>query len=274
MSVPLHPWDVLHDAIDGRLDATARAELQAHLDTCAECRREFDMLTRLKGHVGSAARGLDEAPADLESRLRAALDEEDRRATPTAGAALPGSGAAPRPSRRWMGWAAAAAAVLAVTIIWGSRRPADPPPVQVAADFQRFLNGALAMDATTTDVAVLQTRLNAAGLGFETRVFDFGMMNYRLTGGGRHAVGGQPSALFAYAGEGNQRLLCQMYVGQVSDLPAPDDRRTNEGIEFLVYRQGSVTVVFWQEGDVLCALAANGDVEAAIRLAFAKAVRV
>jgi hypothetical protein len=32
--------------------------------------------------------------------------------------------------------------------------------------------------------------------------------------------------------------------------------------------------VFWQEGDVLCVLVADGDTEAAIRLAYAKAVKV
>jgi hypothetical protein len=65
-----------------------------------------------------------------------------------------------------------------------------------------------------------------------------------------------------------------MYEGQVAALPPPAERRTNDGIEFLVYRDGDVTVVFWQEGEIACALAANGDPEAAVRLAFAKAVKV
>jgi hypothetical protein len=41
-----------------------------------------------------------------------------------------------------------------------------------------------------------------------------------------------------------------------------------------MYREGDVTVVFWQEGSVVCVLAANGDAGAAIKLAYAKAVRV
>jgi hypothetical protein len=65
-----------------------------------------------------------------------------------------------------------------------------------------------------------------------------------------------------------------MYQGTLAGLPPPDDRRTAKGIEFLVYRQGEVSVIFWQEGEVVCVLAANGDAEAAFALAATKAVRV
>jgi hypothetical protein len=65
-----------------------------------------------------------------------------------------------------------------------------------------------------------------------------------------------------------------MYLGAVNDLRPPVERRTNEGIEFLVYREGDGTVVFWQpaDGRVVCTLAANADPETAVRVAFAKAI--
>ena len=46
------------------------------------------------------------------------------------------------------------------------------------------------------------------------------------------------------------------------------------GIRFRIYRSGGVTLVFWQEGSVVCVLAADGDPEQAIQRAYAKAVKL
>lgn len=62
-------------------------------------------------------------------------------------------------------------------------------------------------------------------------------------------------ALIAYRAADGRVLLCQMYEGSVSDLPAPVERRTKEGITFQIYRDGEVNLIFWQEGAVVCVLA-------------------
>lgn len=270
MSAARHPEaEALHDLLDGRLSEHDRADVMAHLETCADCRRAFDALSLLKRQLGASLRAEAAIPDDLEDRLRQAFDEEDRqprRATETISPS--------RKAGRWAGWAAAAvAATIAFLLVWGPWRASPAAPAEVAQDLRRYMAGDFVLEARTADVGELQRRLDTAALGFPTRVFDFGMMAYRLEGGGVHRVTGRPSALFAYAGPEAQRLLCQMYAGTVTTLPPPAERRTHEGTDFLIYREGDVTVVFWQEGDVVCALAANGDAEAAIRLAFAKATR-
>jgi len=271
----MHPIEALHAAVNGRLGPQDQAALDAHLAVCAECRRELQAMTALARELEGSLGG-DEGPVDLEARLSSALDEEDRRqlaaARPPTATASPGHASAVR-TWRWAAAAAAIAAAVVLTILWSERRPAPSAPVQVAGDFRRFVAGELPLPSRTTEPAALERTLAAASLGFEARVFDFGMMAYQLVGGGVHRVGTAPSALFAYTGPDALRLLCQMYPGRIADLPPPDERRSNDGIEFLVYRQGEVTVVFWQEGEIICALAADGDAEAAVKLAFAKAVR-
>jgi hypothetical protein len=65
-----------------------------------------------------------------------------------------------------------------------------------------------------------------------------------------------------------------MYEGRLADLPRPDDVRERDGIRFQVYRTGELTLVFWQEGAVVCVLASDAEPEAVIQLAYGKAVKV
>lgn len=50
--------------------------------------------------------------------------------------------------------------------------------------------------------------------------------------------------------------------------------REHNGIAFQVYREGDLTLVFWQEGDVVCVLTSAAPAEDVVQLAFAKAIRV
>lgn len=264
-----HPTDLLQEVVAGRLAGDQRALVDAHLAICAQCRRELDALRWAKTQLVKAA---DETtiPDDLQVRLRRALDEEDARAgrqPATMETDRKRAGSVP-----WVRWVAAAAAI--VVSVWLGTRSSTTPVEQAINDFRQFTTGSLPLEVQTTDPQLLQSRLREANLSFAARVFDFGMMDYRLVGGGLNRVAGQPSALFAYQGPGDRALVCQMYAGSVRDLPPPTSRRSNEGVEFLVYREGDLTVVFWQEGTVVCVLVANGDSEAAIKLAFAKAERV
>ena len=253
-----HPTEALQDAIDGRLSPDERAALEQHLATCAACRRELEALRWTKARLGESARSV-EVPDDLDARVRGVLDGEDRRRFPS------------RSALRY-GIAAAAAGVF---LIWLASRFLSPAlPAQAAADFRAFASGALPLDTRTTDLRTLESRLQRANLPFPARVFDFGMMSYSLVGGGVHRFGDRRSALFAYRSADGRAVVCQMFEGDIGDLPPPAERRRNNDIEFLVYRDEGLTIVFWQEGAVMCVLVADGDPEAAVQLAFAKAVRV
>lgn len=272
MSEPLHPHEALHEAADGRLDAGARAALDEHLEGCAACRAELEAIQWTKAQV--AARAEAAVPDAFESWLQAAMASEA--AGPTAAGVSPSTRRRGRPLVSQWRWAAAAAlAALVVLAVWVLPRwpPADVPGA-VAADYRGVHAGALALGVRSADVAVIEAWFRREGLRFETRVFDLGMMQYTAVGGRIHAVNGQPSALFVYRGPAGQTLVCQMYEGRIIDLPAPTSRVSRNGIDFFVFRREGLTMVFWQEGDLVCVLAGEGDPQVVIDLATAKAMKV
>jgi hypothetical protein len=262
-----HPREALQDAIDGRLTAAEREALDAPLADCARCRRELQAMRLIKLQLARARSS--ELPAELESQLRRALDVEDRLVMSQDSRPFDRSIA-----RRVAVWLSAAALVaVSVWIVSVMRSPSLPQ--QVADDLHTFIAGQLPLELMTNNTAELEAHFaRRAALPFQPRVFDFGMMNYNLTGGGLHQLGDHSSALFAYRSvERGLAVLCLMYEGRIDTLPAPDERRVHDGIEFLVFHEGQTTVVVWQEGSVVCVLGSNDAAEAVIALARAKAVR-
>ena len=259
-----HPGEDLTRFVDGRLSAERRGAVEAHLLGCASCRKELAALRVVKAGVRDALPAHAVPPA-LAARIASALRVESARGT--------------APPRRVLGvrWATAlslsVAAVVAALLLW----PGPPRPDLVSAaasDFLRYRTAQLALPIETGDREVLERTFAASGLTFAVRVYDLGMMGYRLSGGGVHRLGGRASALYAYVGNRGDRVVCQMYEGTLAQLPAGGEEREHDGIRFRVYRSGAITLVFWQEGSVVCVMAADGDPEQVIQLAYAKAIKV
>jgi anti-sigma factor RsiW len=260
-----HYGEQLQDFLDGRLGEPERTRLAGHLADCAQCRRELEALRWVKEQALGGLPG-ETVPSDLAARVRAGLDAADAEARR--------SGAARARFRlpRWAAAAALAAAALVLFLVW---RPApEPLPDRAARDFAELTAGRLPLAISASQSRVIEEYFARNGVGFATRVFDLGMMRYELVGGRVHRLDGRVSALWAYRGADGRLLVCQMYEGRVVELPPPDEVRENNGIAFRIYREENVTVVFWQEGDVVCVLVSDGDFEAVIQLAFAKAVKV
>lgn len=255
---PAHYGEELQDLLDGRLAGARRAEIAAHVASCVRCRRELAALEWAKQAV--AAPVADVAmPAELTARVRAALDAEDRRTRP-----------ATWRRRTWVAAALGAAALLLVVVrAW----EAPTVPELAAADFRAFDSGKEPLPMLSADSKAVEAYFVQNGAAFRTRVLDLGMMQYRLEGGRVHRLRGRTSALFAYRGPGNVALVCQMYEGRVSELPPTADVREHGGIIFHVYRSTNLTLVFWQEGDVVCVLVSGIPTEDVVQLAFAKAMR-
>jgi anti-sigma factor RsiW len=147
-------------------------------------------------------------------------------------------------------------------------------PELAANDFRAVQPGELQLQMRTVDGSRLERFFEERDIRFPTRVFDLTMMDYRVMGGRVHSIAGGPSALFVYEADTGALVVCQMYEGEVERLPGDAELRVHDQIPFYVFREGALTVVFWQEGDVTCVMTSDIDSEALIQLAFAKAIRV
>jgi anti-sigma factor RsiW len=264
---PKHFKDEIQELLDNRLDAAACAEVERHLETCDECRREFEAL-RWTREVAAKRFASVEAPAELREKISRVLRSgEDR-----------GEARIVRPHFRRPKLAAALACAAIVLIGLGlvvifTAKP-DTQPEIAARDFRHYKEQKLALELKTGDGKQMETFFTTHGVWFNTRVFDLGMMNYRLIGGRVQRVDHEPRGFFVYQGPADQILVCQMYAGTVAALPAGAVERENNGIQFFIYEKEGLTMVFWQEGTVVCVLTSDIGAEQVLQLAFAKAMKI
>lgn len=260
-----HLGEHLVDFVDGRLDPANRALADQHLAVCGTCR---DDLRRIEAGRKAARMLRSERPVpdDLAASIGALLDRQA--ATPAEPPARIGAG------RRWIGPAAAAAALLAIALVWLQPwRPSLVSSVQAQAD--RVDRSGLPGEAIRSgDIPTIERHLaERGGPTLRVRVIDLAMMGWRPEGGAIVQLAGRPAALYSYRNEASERLFCQMFEGRLDELPATADVRTHRGFQFKVFRQADLTLVFWQEGPLVCVLAARLPPDAVVALAFEKAMR-
>jgi anti-sigma factor RsiW len=250
----------IDDLVSGELSEDRRAQLESHLASCEACAAELDALRALR----AATRGLAgevAPPASLEGVVRSTLDgAEEPRAAPG------GDG------RRWSWLAVAAILILVVVGAWWLRSPSQAGlPSAAFESYRLHRDGQLPHAIMTSDEKVLEGFFERQ-LPFPTRVIDLRMMDYALVGGRVHVLEGRPSALYAYRGPGGEVVLCQMLPGSLDELPPPDQTQEERAFTFQVYRDGSLTAVFWLEGEILCVLVSGMPAPELLALAREKAM--
>ncbi len=267
-----HVDEALQELIDGRLPPAERQDVEAHLAACPRCRRLRASLEQARQALRSTAAGDAPAPSALQERILAALDAEDQSRAAVSPINLP----IKRRGRNapWV-WAAAAALVLAAGALWliapGARGAVDT----VAAEYDRLAAGELAVEHAAAAPAELERYFAARGLSFHPRVLDLAMMGFEIVGGRVSRVGREPSAVMVYRSANAapaDPLVCQMYRGRLADLPRADEVQRRGGFSFHLFRRGASTLVFWQEGELVCVLVGRGDPAALLDLAAAKAM--
>ncbi len=262
---PRHFKDEIQDLLDQRLDAATRGEVERHLAACEECRREFEALRWTK-QVAARRFKAAATPEELRENILRSL----RSSNQPANVETPPASFWQTNFRPVLAWAAAIVVMAALGAAYFLKQPKFLDVV--ARDFRDYQHQKLALELKTGDTKEMETFFTSHGVAFNTRVFDLGMMNYQLVGGRVQQFRRQPTALFVYRGPANQILHCRMYAGTVAELPVGAVERENKGIKFHIYQAGGLTMVFWQEGTVVCVLSSDIPSEEVVQLAFAKAM--
>jgi len=249
-----HVLDELQLRLDRQLDQAALSRVETHLESCATCRRAAEELARARDGL----RALPVSP--LPAALAAEIDR-----------LLAAEAAKTRSAARWpwLGAAGLAAAAVVLLAIW-IWRP-ESLASSAARDVLRVTSGALPLDLHTTEPAALERQFAARGL--PVRVLDLAMMGWQLEGGRVHTLGTRSSALYVYRRADGRRLVCQMFRGTMAELPRAEITRESGAFTFAVFHEGVQTLVFWQEGDILCVLGSDLPSDEVIALAIAKAMK-
>ncbi len=165
---------------DAEVDAVTAAEIERHMEHCAECRALLQDLERTRLRLRRELQ-YERAPPALRERIARMLDRE-------AAAGSPASGGTARPQPRsrpyWLGALGGAAAAFAAALAWVAFQPALGNPLldELVAAHVRSLMPAHLTDVVSTDRHTVKPWF-AGHADVSPVVADFGPQGYRLVGG-------------------------------------------------------------------------------------------
>jgi len=135
----MHPNETaIHDYVDDLLDPRGRADLERHLEGCAECRRLVGDLREIRNAVAGIKNEPREPPVRAWARLERAIRLESESRSTHDPQRRGGSRTAPTVSLRSLSWLAAAAVLILATVVGlqfrgGRRAPGTPSSAAAAA---------------------------------------------------------------------------------------------------------------------------------------------
>ena len=232
---------------DGEVDALSAAEIERHIEHCAECRALLQDLEKVRTALRDGITYVA-APQALRTQILQALDQEDdaqARAVPR-----PKQRGAPQ-SRVWRGrsfWTGAfsgiGGAALAATIAFFVVMPAvSPLSNELVSAHVRSLMPAHLIDVVSTDKHTVKPWF-AGHADVSPVVSDFESQGYRLVGGRADYIEHQRSAVVVYQHGAHVINVFTWAAG--GRLPG---NTTRNG-----YR-----LAFWQQGDIqYCAVSDTG----------------
>ncbi len=234
-------WQVrLQGLIDGELDATHAAEVEAHVDGCADCAQAREDALTLR----TALRD-DGVRAQASDRLLARLDAAVSAATAPVPAGRPAAGHRFERAFWALGGAGAALAACAVltVIALPAIQTADLEHELVSSHVRSQLAGHL-IDVATSDQHVVKPWFGGK-IDFSPPVVDLSDQGFPIVGGRLDYLGGRTVAAIVYR---RGRHVINLFVWPDGQGPGPDEVRAGDGYTLLHWARGGMT--FWAVSDV------------------------
>ena len=220
---------------DGEVDAVSAAEIERHVERCAECRALLADLNTVRAALRDVAYA--GAPAALRARVTRALDQE------TLGA----SGRPQRPRSFWAGaFSGAAGAAIAACLVFFLFVPrlTDPLISDLVSAHARSLLPEHLIDVVSSDRHTVKPWF-AGHADVSPAVADFDSQGYKLIGGRADYVDHQRSAVIVYQ---HGAHIINVFSWAAAGHPLPGNTSRN-----------GYHLAFWQQGDIqYCAVSDSG----------------
>jgi anti-sigma factor RsiW len=231
---------------DAELDAVNAADIERHIEHCADCRALLKDLEQMRAVLRRDSSYARAAPA-LRAKIMRALDQEGAAATQASGGTWTERVSQRRPRSFWMGalggaGGTAIAATLAFLLL--VPRLTNPLLDELVSAHVRSLMPAHLIDVVSTDKHTVKPWF-AGHTDVSPVVADFEAQGYRLIGGRADYLDHQRSAVVVYQ-HGAHVINVFSWAGNERALP---DNATRSGYH----------LAFWREGDLdYCAVSDTG----------------
>ncbi|WP_092415632.1 anti-sigma factor [Collimonas sp. OK307] len=221
---------------DQELGISEALEVQRHLDSCADCQREYAAQRIVSARFKKEA-GYFDAPAHLAQRISAALPQDPPRARPW------------RINWLSLGTAMAAGLALAWSIGLYLNLPSDQDKLteEVVASHVRSLQVDHLSDVASTDQHTVKPWFNGK-LNFSPPVVDLASRGFPLIGGRLDYLGGRPVAALIYR---RAQHPINLYIWPSNDRDAAPQLQNRQGYHVVRWTWDGMN--YWTVSD----LAAN-----------------
>jgi anti-sigma factor (TIGR02949 family) len=244
---------------DGEVDAITAADIERHVEHCAECKSLLDDLARVRAALRKDV-AVERAPLELRAKIALALDQESAAADPRPMAQDRLKVPDPRYRRVRSFWAGAFGGVGATALAAGLAmfllvpRFANPLTDELVNAHVRSLMPAHLIDVVSTDRHTVKPWF-AGHADVSPVVADFEQQGYRLVGGRVDYLDHQRSAVVVYQ-HGAHVINVFSWAANGRILPG---NATRSGYH----------LVFWKSGDLAyCAISdtASEELDGLVRL--------
>lgn len=229
--------ELLPAYVDQELGIAETLAVQRHLDTCPECRREYEEQAALGKRIRGDAAYFN-APAGLAARIGSALPQDPPR----------------RPSRdrRWhFSWLQTGAALATLLVaVWSVGLYASLPSAQeriaeeIISSHVRSLQADHLTDVASTDQHTVKPWFNGK-LSFSPPVIDLAAQGFVLEGGRLDYLDGHPVAALIYR---RQKHPINLYIWPAAGKDAGPQTENRRGYHLV--RWTTDDMAYWAISDV------------------------